>query len=100
MLMLFSNMASAAWVTSGLMAITQVRVTASPGGGTVYISVSSSAFCNTTVFSVDITSTSNPNGRDIYAAALAAELAGKQVAFDSTGCAGWGTPIVGIYVQP
>jgi len=96
----FSTGAFAALLTGGFSSITQIRILATGTGGTAYITVSSSDFCSTNVFSVDLGATTNPNGRDVYAAALAAEMGGKQVAFDAVSCAGWGTPIVGIYVNP
>jgi hypothetical protein len=64
----------------------------------IYIGVSSSDFCGTTVFSF---SSSEPNGKEMYAAVLTALASGKQVQLEAstaTGCTGWGTRLQSIYL--
>lgn len=63
-----------------------------------YVHVNSTALCNTDVFVID---TSQANGKQIYAAALAAVASGKEVALEvanATGCTGFGTKLQSIYI--
>lgn len=67
-------------------------------GGLIYMHVSSADLCGTDVFTID---SSQANGKEIYAAALAALTTGKQVRLEvsnATGCAGWGTRLQSIYI--
>lgn len=69
-------------------------------GSVIYIQVSSSSLCNTDTFTID---TSQLNGKEIYAAVLAAVTAGKKVSLEAanaTGCAGWGTKLQSVYIYP
>jgi hypothetical protein len=69
-------------------------------GSVIYIKVSSATLCNTEMFTMD---TSQVNGKEMYAAALAAVTTGKKVSLEvanATGCAGWGTKLQSIYLYP
>jgi hypothetical protein len=64
----------------------------------VYVEINSSAVCNTSVFAIKV---NDPNGKEMYAAALAAFIAQKKVileASNSTGCTGWGTLLQSLYI--
>ena len=68
------------------------------GGPYVYIRTNIDAVCGTSLFRID---TTKPNGREAYAAALAAITSGKTVVVEvanDTGCAGWGTLLQSIYI--
>jgi hypothetical protein len=81
--------------TGGRVSVVSVRPYSS---GLIYLEVSSSEFCGTSVFSF---SDSEVNGKEMYAAVLTALATGKQVRLEAsaaTGCAGWGTRLQSIYL--
>jgi len=66
--------------------------------GAIYVDVSSSEFCGTSVFSIIATEV---NGKEMYAAALTALASGKQVRLEvptAVGCTGWGSRLSSIYL--
>lgn len=69
------------------------------GDNMVYVRVTESDVCETLVFGIDV---SKPTGKEMYAAALSALLAGAPVQVeisDATGCTGWGTLLQSIYIH-
>jgi hypothetical protein len=90
------------------------NVFAEPTGGWVYIStmrpysgtdtkafinVGTTALCNTDTFAINTTA---PNGKEMYAVALAAVIAKRAVALEvsnNTGCTGYGTLLQSIYIN-
>lgn len=86
--------------TSPPMSITQIRPYATTTQGAVpkaYIDVNTT-FCGFTVFSINL---AEAGGKEIYAAALAAAMAGKQVQLEiktGTTCV-WGMELQSIYVK-
>jgi hypothetical protein len=70
------------------------------GGPSAYMQVASDALCGTSVFTIAV---SEPSGKEVYATALSALVAGKDVAIEvsnSTGCTGWGTRVQSLYIFP
>ena len=68
------------------------------GNNDVYIRTNVDAVCGTSIFRIP---TSQPNGKEAYAAALAAITSGRSVVLevsDATGCTGWGTLLQSIYI--
>lgn len=64
----------------------------------VYIRTNVDAICGTSIFRIV---TSQPNGKEAYAAALTAITSGKSVVVEvsnSTGCTGFGTVLQSIYI--
>lgn len=85
--------------TSDQMTILSLRPNMDGPAGIVYVHVSSTAFCNTDTFAIDM---SRPGAKEAYAAALAALTSGKNVrleAFNSTGCNGWATRLQSIFIH-
>lgn len=85
--------------TSDQMTILSLRPYMDGPAGIVYVHVSSTAFCNTDTFAIDM---SRPGAKEAYAAALAALTSGKNVrleAFNSTGCNGWATRLQSIFIH-
>jgi restriction endonuclease Mrr len=81
--------------TGGRVSILSVRPYS---GGLIYVQVSSTAFCDTSVFAF---TNSEVNGKEMYAAALTALVSGKEVQLEAstaTGCTGWGTRLQSIYL--
>lgn len=67
-------------------------------GGSIYLAVSSKDLCGTEVFSF---MGGDVNGKEMYAAALTAMVAGKEVQLEvsaATGCTGWGTRLQSIFI--
>lgn len=67
-------------------------------GSGVYISVTTNAICDTSVFFIEL---NTAGGKAMYAAALAALAANKSVALEvsnATGCKGWGTLLQSLYI--
>lgn len=94
--------ASVQSITGVTVSMIRVYVVNGTPGGTVFFQISSSSnVCNTNMFSIDIGTTTTPNGRDQYAALLAASMAGKIIDIDTgpSGCTGWGTQVTSIYVH-
>lgn len=68
------------------------------GNNNVFIRTNVDAVCGTSMFRI---LTSETNGREAYAAALAAITSGRSVVLEVsnvTGCAGWGTVLQSIYI--
>jgi len=68
------------------------------GGNDVYIRANADAICGTSIFRIV---TSQPNGKEAYAAALTAITSGRSVVIEvsnATGCTGWGTVLQSIYI--
>lgn len=81
--------------TGGRVSVLSVRPYS---GGSIYVEVSSSELCGTSVFSFIA---SEVNGKEMYAAVLTALASGKQVRLEvstATGCAGWGSRLQSIYL--
>ena len=81
--------------TGGRVSIVSVRPYSS---GLIYLEVSSSEFCGTSVFAF---SSTEVNGKEMYAAALTALATGKEVRLEAstaTGCTGWATRLQSIYL--
>lgn len=65
-----------------------------------YLQVSSSELCGTSVFAIPL---DEVGGKEMYATALAALVAGKKIALEvsnSRGCTGWGTRLQSIFIYP
>ncbi|BDU16922.1 hypothetical protein [Lysobacter auxotrophicus] len=80
--------------TGGRVNIVSLR----PYVGKVYVQVSPGGLCGTDVFTIEL---ANTGGKEMYAAALTALSAGKQVELEvsnATGCAGWGTNLQSLFV--
>ena len=70
------------------------------GGGIAYVQVSSDTFCTTDTFTIDLT---QPSGKEMYAAVLAALTGGKKIrieASNATGCNGWATRLQSVFLYP
>lgn len=81
--------------TGGRVTVVNVRPYS---GGSIYVQVSSSELCGTEVFSF---TSSEVNGKEMYAAALTALVSGKQVQLEviaAKGCTGWGTRLQSITI--
>lgn len=68
------------------------------GSSEVHIKTNVDAVCGTNGFRII---TSQPNGKEAYAAALTALTSGKSVVVEvsnATGCTGWGTVLQSIYI--
>jgi len=68
------------------------------GNSDVYIRTNVDAVCGTPIFRIV---TSQPNGKEAYAAALTAITSGRSVVLEvsnATGCTGWGTALQSIYI--
>ncbi|KAA8921835.1 hypothetical protein CEK64_00195 [Xanthomonas sontii] len=64
----------------------------------MYIDVDSDAFCGTFTFVID---TTQPNGKEAYAAAMTALTTGKKVRLEvptDTGCKGWASKLQSIFI--
>ncbi|WP_043090301.1 MULTISPECIES: hypothetical protein [unclassified Xanthomonas] len=82
--------------TSDLVSVVSLRPYI--GDSMVYIEVDSDALCGTLTFTID---TSQPNGKEVYAAAMTALTTGKKVRLEvptSIGCKGWGSKLQSIYI--
>jgi hypothetical protein len=87
--------------TTSAVTITRLRPYNTSGWGVVYLSVSQTSLCNSNSYVIDL---SWAGAKEIYAAALAAMMAGKQVQveIDNAGCAtpGWTTKVQSLVVIP
>lgn len=87
--------------TTSAVKITRLRPYNMPSSGVVYLEVNQTSLCNSNTYVIDL---SWVGAKEVYAAALAAMMAGKQVhvEIDSAGCAtpGWTTKIQSLHVLP
>lgn len=70
------------------------------GSPVAYLRVSSAELCGTDAFTIPLT---DVGGKEMYAAALAALMSGKQIGLEvsnATGCTGWGTRLQSIFIYP
>ncbi|WP_426344816.1 hypothetical protein ACN9MU_15245 [Pseudoduganella sp. R-32] len=83
--------------TGAAVKIRSLRPYIYDAGPVVYIYVSQlSAPCETDTYKLEL---SSPGGKEVYAAALGALLAGKYVRIEADGCTGWGSRVRSLFVD-